>query len=82
LIASRFWWSVSFGLRPNFTPLAFASARPRAGVNALSKHSPLEFGECSSDRKHTFSDWRGGIYVLLVENYIDVAGFERLNCVE
>jgi Tetratricopeptide repeat len=29
LIASRFWCGVSLGLRPNFTPLAFASARPR-----------------------------------------------------
>jgi hypothetical protein len=27
-IASRFWWGVSFGLRPIFTPFATARARP------------------------------------------------------
>jgi hypothetical protein len=45
LIAWRFWWSVSFGLRPIFTPFALARSRPspvRALINSRSNSaSPL-----------------------------------------
>jgi hypothetical protein len=41
LRASRCWCGVRIGLRPNLTPLAFASARPRAVRSRMRRRSSL-----------------------------------------
>src|ERR1700683_3163954 len=49
LIASRFWWAVSLGLRPSLTPFATARAAfARAGADQL----PLELDEAAEHGEH------------------------------
>jgi hypothetical protein len=58
LIASRFWWGVSLGLRPSLTPFATARA---AFSGARADQLALKLGEAPEYGEHQAAVRRGGV---------------------